>query len=500
MSNHPEGPDEARPGWATLLSGRNFVHALILAGGVMLHAGTIFIVTTILPSVVGTIGGLDYYAWSTTLFVIASILGAALSGKLLGRAGAGNAYLVAAALFAAGGLVCAAAPSFPVLLAGRFVQGFGGGLFSALAYGVIRLILPEALWSRAISLISVTWGTATLIGPAVGGVFAEIGAWRAAFWTPSIPALLFGLLAVVILPKRGGVSPAAMPVPFAQLGLLVASVLAVSAGSVTSKVGWNVAGIGAAAALAVLLLVVEARSRARILPSPVLGRDGALAALYGLIPCLIMGMQADVFIPYFLQVLHGLSPLVAGYLAALMAAGWTLGSLVSGGRSGEAARRVLRAGPVFVLMGLAVLAVLVPTPGEVWRMPATGLGLVVVGLGIGVAWPHLVTGLFRRIPAAEQGLAASSITTVQHYATAFGAALAGMLANAGGLSDPGGVDGARGAALWLFAGLLAAPILGMAAAWRATRRGGEQGATEPATARRAHSPSSPLMRPGRSPA
>jgi MFS family permease len=145
MSTIENETGEGRRGWAALVSGRNAVYSIILAGGVTLHAVNIYIVTTILPSVVGDIGGLEYYAWSTTLFVVASILGAALSSRLLDRAGPGRAYAAATALFVAGALICAAAPAFPVLLAGRFVQGLGGGLLYALAYAVIRLVYPEVL-------------------------------------------------------------------------------------------------------------------------------------------------------------------------------------------------------------------------------------------------------------------------------------------------------------------------------------------------------------------
>jgi hypothetical protein len=79
MSTIEVGAREAHPGWAANLGGRNAVYSIILAGGVTLHALNIYIVTTIMPSIIGDIGGLEYYAWSTTLFVAASILGAALS-------------------------------------------------------------------------------------------------------------------------------------------------------------------------------------------------------------------------------------------------------------------------------------------------------------------------------------------------------------------------------------------------------------------------------------
>ena len=112
----------ANTGWAALLSGANGVRSLALAGGVILHAVNVYIATTILPSVVRDIGGIDYYAWNTTLFVAASILGSALSARLLARTGPRGAYISASLVFAAGALICGLAPSMPVMLLGRFIH------------------------------------------------------------------------------------------------------------------------------------------------------------------------------------------------------------------------------------------------------------------------------------------------------------------------------------------------------------------------------------------
>lgn len=472
---------EIRPGWAALFSGRNAAYSIILAGGVTLHALNIYIVTTILPSVVAEIGGLEYYAWATTLFVVASILGAALSSRLLDRAGPGRAYACATALFVAGALICAAAPAFPVLLAGRFVQGLGGGLLLALAYAVIRLVYPEALWSRAIGLISAMWGVSTLIGPAVGGVFAELNIWRAAFWSLVPLSVIFGTIAIAVLPRGSRDEAEPSPLPLPQLALLTASVIAVSAGSVSVDPLWNGTGLVVAGLMAALLVRTELGARARLLPKGALDTGGRLVALYATIAFLVMGMQTDVFVPYFLQILHGQSPLIAGYLAALMAMGWTLGSMLSAGQSGEAGIRAIRSGPVFILAGLVVLLFLVPVPGDIgWQLMPICAGLLLVGLGIGVAWPHLVTNVFKETPVSEQGLAAGSITTVQLYATAFSAATAGMVANLGGLSDPGGAEGASSAALLLFGAFLLAPILGLVFVRRLAGRPNPEAAAESA--------------------
>lgn len=155
-------------GWGALLSGVNGARSLILAGGVALHAINVYITTTILPSVVQDIGGLDFYAWNTSVFVIASILGSAFSATLLEGMGPRISYTLAAVMFALGSLMCAAAPSMPIMLIGRFVQGIGGGLLFALAYTMIRVAFDEALWPRAMAMVSGMWGIATLVGPAVG--------------------------------------------------------------------------------------------------------------------------------------------------------------------------------------------------------------------------------------------------------------------------------------------------------------------------------------------
>ncbi|MQW88239.1 MFS transporter [Sinorhizobium saheli] len=454
-------------GWSDLLGGKNAAYTTILAGGVTLHAINIFIVTTILPSVVRSIGGLEYYAWATTLFVVASILGAALSPRLLDRVGAGRAYASATVLFVVGTLICATAPAFLLLLAGRFVQGLGGGFLLTLAYAVVRLVYPEVLWSRAIGLISAMWGVSTLIGPAVGGIFAELNIWRAAFWALVPVSVVFGTLAIAVLPKgsRNAVEPSPLPLP--QLALLTASVVAVSAGSISVSPLWNGAGLLIAALMAALLVRVERAARARLLPKGALDTDRRLVALFATIALLVTGTQTEVFIPYFLQVLHGQSPLIAGYLAALMAMGWTLGSMLSAGRSGAAEIRAIRTSPILLLAGLLVLLFSVPVPGSAgWHLIPICVGLLLAGLGIGVGWPHLVTNVFREAPASELGLAAGAITTVQLYATAFGAAAAGMVANAGGLNDPGGAEGAASAALLLFGAFLAAPALGLVSVLR----------------------------------
>jgi len=469
MSQPPIEPTPAS--WADLLSARNLLRSLALTGGIALHAVNIYIVATVLPTVVREIGGLEYYAWNTTLFVVASIAGSVLATRLIQRCGARAAYLLALVLFCVGATVCAAAPSMPWLLFGRTVQGLGGGLLFALAYALIRLIFDEVLWGRVMALVSGVWGAATLLGPAVGGIFAQAGHWRWAFLAVLPVAAALALIVIGQLERKpaGG---AAGALPLGRIGLLVASVLAISLTSLAPRPGWNVAGIGAGLELLLWMVALDRKATVRLMPRGGYALSSPLGAIYACMALLIIGVSSEVFIPYFLQTIHGHTPLAAGYMTAFVSFGWTAASLLSSGRTGAAADRMVRLAAPIVLASLLALMLATPNPAAMAGDAGTALYcmlLAAAGFGIGLGWPHLAIRVFNGASAGDETLAASSITTVQLYATALAAALAGVVANGAGISDPGGVAGAQNAAWWLFGSFAAAPALALVLTGRILR-------------------------------
>lgn len=449
-------------GWGNLLSGANLVRSLALSGGVALHAVNLYISTTILPSVVREIGGFDYYAWNTTLFVIASILGAALSSPLLARAGPRGSYVAAVLGFIAGTLVCAAANTMEIMLAGRFVQGFGGGILLALAYAMVRRVFAEPLWPRALALLSSMWGIATLLGPAVGGVFAELGFWRGAFLFLIPAASLVALASLFVLPPRVEKRTESKPLPIVQLALLTLAVFAASWGGMGANLSSTVVGMVTALGLVGLVIVTERKSRHRLLPARTFELPTALGSLYMASALLAVTVTCtEIFLPLFLQELHGRSPMEAGYIAAVMSAGWTAAAIYGSGLKGDRRTSAVRAGPVLSLASMATLAAVMPwtgADGDWLPLALICTALVTGGAGVGLAYPHLSAMILHLAPQGEEDKAASSIMTVQLCATAFGAAIAGLAVNlAGASSTPDDMDAAN-AARWLFVTVAVAPI------------------------------------------
>ncbi|WP_368877695.1 MFS transporter [Providencia vermicola] len=461
MSNDPSTTNQAK--WADLLSGTNALLTIALTGGVALHAINIYIVTTILPSIVNDIGGLEYYAWNTTIFVATSIVGSTLSSKILNQLGPKFAYLTALFLFSLGSIWCAASPSMLTLLVGRALQGLGGGILFALSYALIRIVFTENLWSRAMGVVSGMWGIATLCGPAIGGIFAQGGHWRWAFWSLLPVAVFLTLIVVNQLPKKTNQQPQTSKLPFLAITLLVASVLAISIGSLSQELIFNVVGLLVGITMLITIALIDGKQGKRLLPTGTYSFKNPLAIIYLTMSLLVGGMTTEIYVPYFLQTIHQFSPLSAGYLTAIMAAGWTIGALLSGNKTGPLVLKILRLGPIIIFISLILLAILTPNTKLVDSILLFAIYLIAmmgVGLGIGICWPHLVLKVFNVAPNGEENLASSSIITVQLYATALSAALVGVVVNNSGLISPGGLAGAQQASIWLFALFAICPFFG----------------------------------------
>jgi len=456
-------PDAPSASWADLLSGRNALRSITLAGGIGMHATNVYIVTTILPSVVKDIGGLEYYAWATSLFVVASIIAAGLASRLVEWIGYRPACLLALLVFSLGSAGCALAPHMVWLLLARTVQGFGGGVLVALSYAMIRVVFAPPLWSRAMALMSGMWGISTLSGPAIGGMFAQAGSWRGAFWSLLPAAAILALLVQFTLkvPAQTAPEEKANSIPLAKILLLAAAVLSVSAASLFSSAVLNIGGIVFGIALVGLIAWLERRGGTRLLPTGAFSLRSRIGALYATMILMILGLTTEIYVPYFLQVIQGHSPLLAGYLTGIMSCGWTLAALLFSSYSGARAKFVMKAGPLVVIAALLALSFMLPSAAALddYGLLPLCIALVLVGFGIGMGMPHLMAKILSSAPADEGNLAAYSLTTVQLFATAIGAALAGMVTSLAGLADPGGLPGAANAAQWLFICFAAAPLL-----------------------------------------
>jgi len=453
-------------GWRELLGARYLGTSVVLAGGVALYATNEFLTISLLPNTVAEIGGSRLYAWVLTLYLVGSVVAATMVNPMLQRVGPRTSYLLGLAVFAVASLACGVAPNMDILIAGRALQGVAGGLLAGLGYAVINAALPRALWTRASALVSAMWGVATVVGPATGGLFAQFGLWRWAFVAMAIVTALMAMLVPVALPA-GRINPSAaapvMKVPVWSLVLIGAAALAISVAQIPHNIIATAGLLAAAIVLVGMFVLVDWRMHAAVLPPSVFG-PGPLKWIYLTMGVLMLGAMVDTYVPLFGQRLAHLTPVAAGFLGAALAVGWTVSEIVSASlENPRAIGRVIAAAPVVVASGLALGAFTQRDNASAGIVALWALALLVAGIGIGMAWPHLSVRAMDSVnDPAEGGAAAAAINTVQLISAAFGAGLAGVVVNT---TQGGDMMEAR----WLYAVFTVLSAVGVAASYGATR-------------------------------
>jgi Major Facilitator Superfamily len=295
-------------------------------------------------------------------------------------------------------------------------------------------------------MASATWGVGALLGPALGGFFAQFGAWRWAFGGLALLSAAMAVLApgVLSVDDREQDSPhTATRVPVQSVVLLGAAALVVSVASLPHNAFATAGLLAVGAALVGLFLIVDRRMPAAVLPASVYGL-GPLKWVYLTLGLLVGATKVDLYVPLFGQRLAHLGPMMAGLLGAALSIGWTISGLGSG--SLNRARTIIgvvTAAPLVMAGGLAMAGVSHVEGAPVGVVILCATALLAVGIGIGAAYPHLSAWAMSDVDdPAEGSAAATAINSVQLIFGAFGAGLAGVVVN---MANGGAAAAARSA-------------------------------------------------------
>ncbi|GAA3304945.1 MFS transporter [Dactylosporangium vinaceum] len=369
-------------------------------------------VTSAMPSVARALGGLALYGFAFGGALATSVVGTVLGGSWCDRAGPARPTAVGVALFCLGLLVAGLAPQMWVLVLGRLVQGFGGGLVNVALFVIIGRAYPASQHARVISFISAAWVLPAILGPAVAGLIVDTLGWRWVFLlvvVAAVPAFAVIWRPVAAISVLAG-TPASARAWWAAGAAVGALVLYVGG-------HWAllVAGFAIVAVCGVRLLPRGTLTLARGLPAVVLLRGLAGAAF----------MQADVFIPLLLTRERGFSPALAGLSVTVGALFWSAGSWVQarqGQRLSDPARLRIGAASIAVgvLSAMAVTAAAVPVSVVI-------AGWCFAGLGMGLVSPGATTLVLRLSHPAEQGANSSALSVSDALLTTVALAAGGSL-------------------------------------------------------------------------
>jgi len=456
-------PDMPAAGWRDVIAGERLPRFALICTGVWLNAAETMMTATIMPSVAADIRGYAWFGWVVAIYLVGSIVAGATAGRLALRFGLKRSLALGAITYAVGCAAGALAPSIGFFIAGRLMQGIGGGWVVGLCFVAVTRLFPQSLWSRVLSALAGVWGVASLVSPLVGGLFAQAGFWRGAFWLFAAQGVLFVVAAVALVPPPGAdeEAPPSGRISIPALATLTAAILAIGAAGLTGEIAASLLLAAAGIGLLALFFWLNARSAAPLIPAeaadPRTGTGAGLMVIF----CMCAGTASiTAYLPALLQTLYGASPILAGYVLVSEAMAWTIAAFIVAGRANSGA--FIRAGGVGIVIGMTAFALLIPRGG----LLLTPVCTLVEGASFGILWAFNIARLVANAPPREQAIASSSAPTMQSIGTAVGSAASGVIANLLGFGHGLDLERARAGGLWLFAAFLPLTALGAVAAWR----------------------------------
>ncbi|MFD4697204.1 MFS transporter [Streptomyces niveus] len=430
-------------------------------------------VGTAMPVAARELRGVSLYAFAFSAYFTTSLFAMVLSGQWADRSGPLRPLVTGITAFALGLLLSGTAGAMWLFIAGRAVQGLGGGLVIVALYVVVSRAYSERLRPAIMAAFAASWVIPSVVGPLASGTVTEHLGWRWVF--VGIPVLVILPLATALPAIRqmagGPAQPAdhAAPVPaFDRRRIRLALAISLGAGLLQyagqDLTWWSLLPGAAGAALivpAVLGLLPHGTYRAaRGMPSVILLRGVAAGSF----------IAAESFVPLMLVTQRGLSPTLAGLSLAVGGATWALGSYIQSRPRMEPHReRLLMGGMVLVAVAIAaapsVLIASVPVwvLGAAWAVGCLGMGAVIASTSV---------LLLKLSPPEEAGTNSAALQISDGLSNvlllaAGGAAFAALGGGAVGAHDLTAADASHPAAF--AAVFLPMAAVALAGVWVATR-------------------------------
>ena len=414
------------------MSHRDILLVLIgLMSGMFLSALDQSVVGTAMRTIADDLQGLELQAWVTTAYLITSTVATPIYGKLGDIFGRRRLFIIAISIFLFGSLLCGFANDMFQLAAYRAVQGIGAGGLFALALTVLADIVPPRERARYQGMFLAVFGTSSVLGPVVGGLFASADSilftegWRWVFLI-NLPIGAIALFMVVTFlhvphtpkPQRidwwGAVTIVLAVVPL----LLVAengnewgwgSTLAISM--------YVVGGLGILA----FILAERAAKEEALLPLALFKSSSfSMSTILGVI--VGFGMFGGMItLPLMLQLVNGATPTESGLMMLPMVLGMMIATMVAGQvtRKTGQYKIFIRTGTSMLLVGY-IYMIGYSADMAYWQI---AIGMLIIGMGLGQLMQTLTLVAQQSVPASDIGVATSSATFFRQMGGTLGVAV-----------------------------------------------------------------------------
>jgi EmrB/QacA subfamily drug resistance transporter len=446
------------------------VAALMLATGLAAIDSTI--VATAVPQIVADLGGFSLFPWIFSIYLLTQAVTVPIYGRLSDVFGRKPVLLAGVGGFLVGSILCGIAWSMVTLIVFRGVQGLAAGAILPTTTTITGDLYEPAERGRIQGYISSVWGVSAIVGPALGGFFAQYWTWRGIFWL-NLP---LGLGAAWLIQRylHERVERRAHRIDYAGALTLCLGCSLLILALLEGGVSWawsspvSIALFALAAALLIGFVQVERRVAEPILPLWIFAHRTLVAGnLAGLaIGAILIGQSS--YVPTYAQRVVGVGAVVAGFAMATMTIGWPIAATLAPRVYLRIDfRRTALVGGVIVLCGCLLLALFVRADSSVWRV---ALASFVLGVGLGFVSVATVVAVQSVVGWGWRGVVTGSNMFIRTLGSAVGIAVFGGIANsrlAHRRHTPGAIYHAVHGVFWA---LVAVAILGVAAQLLLPRR------------------------------
>ena len=393
------------------------------------------VVSTAMPTVVASLGGMDHYSWVFSAYLLTSTASVPLWGRLSDLSGRRPVYLAAIVLFLVGSMLAGVSQSMPQLVFFRLVQGLGAGGLIPLGLTIIGEIYTLTERTRMQAILSSVWGVSSIAGPLIGGLITDMASWRWVFYVNVPVGLVAGFVVHRTLPADPPAARTSLNWQGALLLFLATTFVLVAFSEMSVR--WAVAAVLSTLAFS----WIDRRAAAPILPVTLLAnRTVAVGVTIGFLAgTALFGTLA--FVPLFVQVSTGASATSAGQILTPLYLTWVLASIV-------AARLLFRIGPrVSTIAGTsAVFVACAALPWTASHASRTWIfaDIALMGAGLGFSMLALLLTVQHSVDRSQLGLATSLNMFARSIGGAVGVSVMGAILAAGlgsaGHQAPGALE------------------------------------------------------------
>ncbi|MGE7623898.1 MDR family MFS transporter [Viridibacillus sp. NPDC096237] len=388
------------------------------------------IVATAMGTIVSQLGGMDKFVWVTSAYMVTTMAGMPIFGKLSDMYGRKRFFIFGLTVFVIGSALCGVAQTIEQLSIYRAIQGIGAGALMPIAFTIVFDIFPPQKRGKMTGLLGAVFGIASVVGPLLGAYITDNIGWEWVFYI-NLP---IGIVSFLLIMKNYQESLVHTKQKIdwwgaATLVLAVISLMfALELGG--KQYDWNSAPIiSLLVSFAVFFIVfffVELKAEEPILPFFLFKRrlfasSQILAFLYGGTFIIL-----TVYIPIYVQAVYGASATNAGLILMPMMLGSVAGSACGGIFLTKISyRNLMIISVISYFAGMFLLSTLTPDTARI----ILTLYMILVGFGMGFSFSLLPTASQHNLDARYRGTANSTNSFLRTLGMTMGITIFGTIQN-----------------------------------------------------------------------